>query len=243
MKKHVLYLLAFLLLLTPLAVSAETRGDLNGDGKLTAWDCVQMKAYVLGARTLTDAQKMLADMDGDGDIDGLDCMKAKYLLLNTPQAPEESVPQEESKSESPEETVPSEPEEPSVPNTTLAKQVLALVNAERAKQGLGGLTLSAEVCNVATVKAQDMADNGYFDHNSPTYGTPFDMLTSFGVSYASAGENIAAGQQTAEEVVESWMNSEGHRANILNASYTELGVGVAYGGEYGIYWVQMFVGK
>ena len=88
-----------------------------------------------------------------------------------------------------------------------------------------------------------MSVNRYFDHRSPTYGTPFEMLQKFGVSYKSAGENIAAGQKTPEQVMESWMNSSGHRANILNKSYTELGVGFYSGGSYDTYWVQLFIGK
>ena len=124
--------------------------------------------------------------------------------------------------------------------TTQAKQVLDIVNQERSKQGLKALTLDNELTNVATLKAQDMADKGYFDHNSPTYGSPFDMMQRFGVQYTSAGENIAAGQQTAEEVMNSWMHSSGHRANILNADYEKIGIGFVKGGQYGTYWVQLF---
>lgn len=121
--------------------------------------------------------------------------------------------------------------------------VLKLVNAERSKQGLKALTLSKELTSIANTKAKDMAVNRYFDHRSPTYGSPFEMLQKFGVSYKSAGENIAAGQRTPQEVMNSWMNSSGHKANILNKSYTELGVGYYVGGSYDTYWVQLFIGK
>ena len=84
-----------------------------------------------------------------------------------------------------------------------------------------------------------MVDQNYFSHTSPTYGTPFQMLTSFGVSYRTAGENIAYGQRTPREVVTAWMNSPGHRANILNASYTQIGVGYVASGNY---WTQLFIG-
>lgn len=124
---------------------------------------------------------------------------------------------------------------------TQAEAVLKLVNAERSKQGLQPLTLSEKLTNIAYTKAKDMADKGYFSHQSPTYGSPFDMLKQFGVSYSYAGENIAAGQKTAEEVMNSWMNSSGHKANILNKNYTQLGVGFYRGGEYGTEWVQMFI--
>ena len=85
-----------------------------------------------------------------------------------------------------------------------------------------------------------MRVNKYFDHTSPTYGSPFDMLKKFGISYKSAGENIAQGYSTPEAVVNGWMNSSGHRANILNASFTHMGVGYDANGHY---WTQMFIGK
>lgn len=122
-------------------------------------------------------------------------------------------------------------------------EVLRLVNAERAKHGLKALTMSTALIDLAEMKSRDMAEKRYFDHTSPTYGTPFQMLQNYGVSYRSAGENIAAGQQTPESVMNSWMNSSGHRANILNGSYTEIGVGYYAGGQYGRYWTQLFIGK
>lgn len=122
-----------------------------------------------------------------------------------------------------------------------AQQVLTLVNQERSKRGLKPLQLDNELGTVATAKAKDMSDNNYFSHDSPTYGTPFDMMHRFGIEYKSAGENIAAGQKTAQDVMSSWMNSSGHRANILSESYTKLGVGYYKGGTYGTYWVQMFI--
>lgn len=125
-------------------------------------------------------------------------------------------------------------------STVQADEVLKLVNQERSKQGLKALTLSDELTNVATLKAKDMRDKNYFDHTSPTYGSPFEMMRRFGIQYSSAGENIAAGQKTAQEVMNSWMNSSGHRANILNKDYEQLGVGYVEGGSYGTYWVQMF---
>ena len=121
-----------------------------------------------------------------------------------------------------------------------AEQVLNLVNKERAKQNLQPLTLSAKLTSIANVKAADMRDNNYFSHTSPNYGSPFEMLQQFGVSYTAAGENIAAGQKSAEAVMTDWLNSSGHRANIMNKEYKELGVGYVTGGSYGTYWVQLF---
>ncbi|EGT3850414.1 CAP domain-containing protein [Clostridioides difficile] len=122
------------------------------------------------------------------------------------------------------------------------KEVVDLVNIERAKAGLNPLTLDSSISNVATKKSQDMIDNNYFSHNSPTYGSPFDMLKKFGISYKTAGENIAMGQKTPKEVVNAWMNSEGHRKNIMNPNFSKIGVGVAQKNGGSIYWTQIFVG-
>jgi uncharacterized YkwD family protein/spore coat assembly protein SafA len=129
------------------------------------------------------------------------------------------------------------------PEQSAEEQVVQLVNKERAKYGLKPLKSNWELSRTARFKSQDMINKNYFDHNSPTYGTPFKMMQSFGISYKTAGENIAAGQTTPQAVVTAWMNSEGHRKNILSSSYTEIGVGYAKGGSYGHYWTQMFIGR
>lgn len=120
------------------------------------------------------------------------------------------------------------------------QEVIRLVNEIRGENGLKALTYDWELSRVARFKSQDMKDNRYFAHNSPVYGTPFQMIKSFGISYRSAGENIAKGYATPQAVVDAWMNSPGHRANILNASYTRIGVGYVAGGNY---WTQMFISK
>ena len=135
----------------------------------------------------------------------------------------------------------SQTDEPTTAEMTQAEAILKLVNAERQKAGVSALTLSTKLTDIANTKAKDMADKNYFSHDSPTYGSPFDMLKHFGVSYSYAGENIAAGQKSAEEVMNSWMNSSGHKANILNKNYTQLGVGFYRGGQYGTEWVQLFI--
>lgn len=120
------------------------------------------------------------------------------------------------------------------------QEVVDLTNQEREKHGLSALKVDTELSKVAREKSRDMATSNYFDHNSPKYGSPFDMMKNFGISYRTAGENIAKGQQTPEEVVNAWMNSEGHRANILNGEYTHIGVGYV---EQGNHWTQQFIGK
>lgn len=117
--------------------------------------------------------------------------------------------------------------------------VIRLVNEIRVQNGLKALTKNWELCRVARYKSQDMVDRHYFSHTSPTYGSPFQMMKSFGITYRTAGENIAYGYRTPQAVVDGWMNSSGHRANILNSSYTQIGVGYVANGNY---WTQMFIG-
>ncbi|WP_010238254.1 CAP domain-containing protein [Clostridium arbusti] len=122
-----------------------------------------------------------------------------------------------------------------------ANEVIRLVNVERSKSGLAPLKANADLSKVATAKAQDMIDKNYFSHTSPTYGSPFDMMTKFGIKYTAAGENIAYGQKTPADVMNGWMNSPGHKANILNSNFTEIGVGMAKDKNGAPYWVQMFI--
>lgn len=149
---------------------------------------------------------------------------------------------------------PETPDKPSTPDKTDSKptspetnpgisememEVVKLVNAERQKAGLTPFTASSELSKVARIKSEDMAKNNYFSHTSPTYGSPFDMMKKFGIKYNTAGENIAKGYSSAQAVVNGWMNSSGHRANILNPSFKTIGVG-AYSNNGTIYWTQMF---
>ncbi|WP_040984626.1 CAP domain-containing protein [Oceanobacillus jeddahense] len=120
------------------------------------------------------------------------------------------------------------------------QEVVDLTNQEREKEGLAPLELDTELSGVAREKSKDMQENNYFDHNSPNHGSPFDMMQSFGIDYNTAGENIAQGQQSPEEVVDAWMNSQGHRENIMNGDFTHIGIGHV---EDGNYWTQMFIGK
>lgn len=124
--------------------------------------------------------------------------------------------------------------------TSFEQQVIDLTNEKRASRGLKPLNANWELSRVARYKSQDMANNKYFSHTSPTYGSPFNMIKNFGIKYRSAGENIAYGERTPAQVVNSWWNSAGHRANMLNANYTDIGVGYVANGNY---WTQMFIQK
>ncbi|GAE31039.1 CAP domain-containing protein [Alkalihalobacillus hemicellulosilyticus] len=159
---------------------------------------------------------------------------------------------EQQRPEAPDETVEQQPapetEQPEQEETAqqtegiseVEQQVIDLTNQERRNNGLPELQADSSLSHVAREKSRDMQQNNYFSHTSPTYGSPFDMMRDYGVSYNSAGENIAQGQRSAQEVVQAWMNSEGHRANILSTDFTHIGVGYI---EQGNYWTQMFISR
>jgi uncharacterized protein YkwD len=118
--------------------------------------------------------------------------------------------------------------------------VIRLTNVQRLAAGCPALTANATLTRVAQAHSQDMADHNYFAHESQDGRSPFDRMTAAGYTYSTAAENIAAGQRTPAAVMDAWMNSAGHRQNILNCRLTQIGVGVATGGSYGIYWTQDF---
>lgn len=123
----------------------------------------------------------------------------------------------------------------------LEQKVIDLVNQQRAWNGLPALKANWELSRVARYKSQDMINKHYFAHQSPTYGSPFNMMESFGIRFSAAGENIAYGQRTPQEVMNGWMNSPGHKANILSGVYNQIGVGVAKASNGTFYWTQMFI--
>lgn len=135
---------------------------------------------------------------------------------------------------------PAEKQQPAQGVNQAVQQVIDLTNAERRKNGLPDLKADTQLNGVAQKKSEDMRQNNYFSHTSPTYGSPFDMMRDFGVTYKTAGENIAQGQRTPQEVVQAWMNSEGHRKNILSKDFTHIGIGYDSNGHH---WTQMFVGR
>ena len=120
--------------------------------------------------------------------------------------------------------------------SALEQEACRLINAQRASHGLPALNIDTSLSVSARVKSKDMKTNQYFSHTSPTYGSPFQMMKQLGISYRSAGENIAMGYRSAEAVVQAWMASATHRANILSNNYSTMGIGYADG-----YWTQWFI--
>ena len=121
------------------------------------------------------------------------------------------------------------------------RETFELVNAQRIANGIAPLQVDSRLQLLARRKAEDMAANNYFDHQSPTYGSPFDMINKAGIFWYAAGENIAGAYRNDIAVV-AWMNSQGHRENILDSTYNYTGMGVVDGGRYGKIYVQIFMG-
>ena len=127
------------------------------------------------------------------------------------------------------------------PLTAQEQQMIDLVNQERTKAGVKPLTADMRLVKAARMKSLDMIKNNYFGHQSPVYGSPFDLLKAQGITYKTAGENIA-GNASVANAHTSLMNSSGHRANILNPDYTKIGIGIISGGPYGLMISQEFIG-
>jgi len=138
---------------------------------------------------------------------------------------------------------PPQPTQPKVPAISDEEyQMLQLVNADRQSAGLKPFAMDEPLSNVARTKSKDMIDRDYFAHQSPTYGSPFEMMRTFGVEYRSAAENIAC-NNSVQAAHTALMNSPGHRANLLNKEYTFIGIGIVNGGKCGKMFTQMFISK
>lgn len=162
------------------------------------------------------------------DIPGVD--------IPEPDIPDVIIPEVPGNSDS--ETSGSEAPIPDTEAKSYARQVVDLVNAERAKAGLSALTLDENLTSAALIRARESEIS--FSHTRPDGRSFSSVLSDLGISFRGAGENIAWGQKTPEEVMNGWMNSEGHRANILNANYTKIGVGYYQNTSGRTYWTQLF---
>ncbi len=225
-----------------------TTGSANaGDKQITLAD---VKAHTFEVKNMNELQSVIDRFEKQYNISiqGLDQLQQTQQVDESQekQAPakeqaeqkEQATPAKQAQPEAQEASKEQSEQQSSL--SEFEQQVVNLTNQEREKAGLAPLEVDSELSKVAQAKSEDMRDNNYFAHNSPTYGSPFDMMNQFGVEYQTAGENIAKGQQTPEEVVNAWMNSEGHRKNIMNGSFTHIGVGYV---EEGNIWTQQFIGK
>lgn len=123
---------------------------------------------------------------------------------------------------------------------TNIEEILSLTNEERKSNDLSELSLSTTLCEIAQLRAADMAENNYFAHVSPTDETAFSLLQTYGILYFNSSENIGKGSVSNERMVQTWMDSTDHRKNILSETYHQLGVGIAKANDDTIYWVQIF---
>lgn len=199
--------------------------------------------YALGYLSGVNAS---GDFGGEGAMTrAQSCVVMSKLLgvdvETAPETPDEGTAGGTAGSTPAEEETPAE-DAGSEPADTVAayeQEVFDLVNQIRAENGLEPFVYNETLAGTARAHSQDMIDRNFFSHTNPDGEDPFDRMRDNGLSFSMAAENIAAGQRTPEEVVNSWMNSEGHRANILGGC-EELGVGLALGGSYGYYWTQCF---
>lgn len=239
MKKRWLSALAaavlILLLITPAFAAAELpNGDADGDGELTILDATAIRRHLSGSQLLSEEAVRRSMVTGADALSILDATAIQRKLAKLI----DKFPIEIT-ADPPADNSPAENDPATARISAYEQQVISLINGIRREHGLGVLEADDNLCRTARIKSQDMHDIGYFDHTSPTYGTPFEMMLAFGIHYRVAGENIAYGYRTPQAVVNGWMNSEGHRANILNGSFTKIGVGYVPDGSY---WTQWFIG-
>ncbi len=205
------------------------------------WYVIQMDNNQIGAIDAENATPIVKETDVQ-----------RVPQVQQPQQPQlQQAQQQQTKQQQQEQQQPKEQQQPQnqVPQQTTTNKISAqeqqmvnLVNQERTKNGLSPLIVDFEVVRVAGIKSQDMADNNYFSHNSPTYGSPFDMMKNFGISYLQAGENLA-GNSTVEKAHTALMNSSGHRQNILSSNFTHIGIGIRASDKYGYLYTQLFISK
>ena len=213
--------MAMMLSLTGLVVGAAATGDANGDSSVDMKDVLLVRKFI--AQMPVTIHETEADVDGDGSVTMKDVLRIRLIIVKDATA-DPSVVSEVSLNETDWHV------------QEIASQVVIIVNQRRAEVGLAPLKQNTTLQKAAQVRAKEVVE--YFSHER-TNGTPFyTVLDEFSLEYSHAGENIALGQRTPEEVMTAWMNSEGHRNNILNPDYTEIGIG--YDPEQNA-WVQLFM--
>lgn len=155
---------------------------------------------------------------------------------------QEDTEEQDKKNIKEEEEMEEESSEASKELSKMGEQMIELVNEEREKEGLNKLELDKSLRKIARLKSKDIAENDYFSHTSPTYGTPFEMMEEFDISFKMAAENLA-GHNSVKLAHEGLMDSKGHRENILQAELTHIGVGIVEDQKYGYIFTQMFITK
>lgn len=199
---------------TSFSVSAAIQGDISGNGVIDLQDAIIIAGFILNPNSLTAAQQKIADYNGDGKVNLMDAIGIAGEIISKMPKPANTVD-----------------------SATLKKinEVVKLVNAERAKKGISPVKLDTNLRNAAMRRAKEI--NTSFSHDRPDGSSCFTVLDEYKISYGTCGENIAYGYGTPENVMNGWVNSPGHYANIMNSSFTKIGVGY-----YKDHWVQLFIG-
>lgn len=214
--------------------------DLNEDGRFDVQDVTYLQIKIAGDGELTDNQKTIADYNNDGKIDVQDVTSAQMLISGgeTPTQPA-TQPTTVQPTSQPQPTT--QPSGSASYNKEFADKVIELVNTERAKEGLSPLTKDTTLTNLSNIRSKETTT--LFSHQRPDGTSWSTVLKQNNVSYTSAAENIAAGQNTPEAVVKEWMDSPSHRANIMNSEYNKIGVScyVDQDAPYRYYWEQLFI--
>lgn len=206
------------------AAQSAVMGDVNGDGKVTSADAMMTLRYSVKMLSFTADQFKLADVDSNGEVRTSDALSILRYSVGFKDA------------------IPQDPPDDDDTVDPFIEEVVRLINVERAKENLQPLQMDEKLNQAAGVRAEEIITN--FDHTRPNGTSCFTVLSEFSIPYMTAGENIAAGQTTPAAVVEGWMNSEGHRDNIMSPAFTKVGVGHSYSrsSRYGHYWTQLFTG-
>ena len=216
-------------------ISDSDEYDINLDGKFDVQDVTYLQLGISGKNQFTDTQKEIADYNSDGKIDVQDVTKAQMLIS------EVTVPVKPNPTTNPDPEPDPEPEPTTSYNREFADRVIELVNIERAKEGLKPLKKDDTLTGLSDIRAKETVT--LFEHKRPN-GTKWStILKENNVSYTNAGENIASGYSTPEDVVNAWMNSEGHRANIMSKTYEKIGVScyIDNNSKDKYYWAQLFI--
>lgn len=222
-------------------------GTIRPNANLTRAEFAQVMDNILNYREPEDSEELVEEKvleinqevleDNREVIVEQEVQEEEVLEDNREVIVEQEVQEEQEVLEDKEEILEEEEEVPA--GLEIELEVLRLVNIERKKQGIKPLKLGEDLIKVAKLKSEDMADNEYFSHTSPTYGSPFDMMKRSNIIYKIAGENITMGHTSPEDVMDGWMNSPSHKASILDPRFGTLGVGYVSGNGTR-YWTQMF---
>lgn len=201
------------------SADAVRMGDVDGNGRVQAMDSLIIQRYVAGSDKLTAAQLAVSDVNHDGRVTVIDAFKILQYVSGRIYSFDDGIS-----------------------DNDYADEVLRLVNAEREKEGLPPLVLDNNACAAADLRAAEVEK--VFDHSRPDGTACFTVLDEFNIEYSAAGENIARGYLTPEDVVQAWLDSEGHRENIMSSKFTAMGVGMYFDEDslYGYYWTQVFIG-